>query len=102
MNNFILTIIFCLGMYLAEAQIPEDDHLEVVADFGENMAIGVSVSSENRDFVSFPGHGGSGHLALADVKEGELGAYPNERWNEIGDYEIEFIRVNVLQVKNDD
>jgi len=89
-------------MYLAEAQIPEDDHLEVVADFGENMAIGVSVSSENRVFVSFPGHDGSGHLALAEVKEGELVAYPNEKWNEMGDYETHFLRIQDLYVDKDD
>lgn len=57
--------------------------LETVATFGENMAIGLSVNSENRVFVSFPnGDGDNTGISLAEVKGNSLVPYPNQAWNE--------------------
>lgn len=102
MVKYIYSLIFCFGFYWMSAQIPKSDRLEVVADFGENMAIGVSVNSENRIFVSFPGHDGDGHLALAEVKDGQLVAYPNREWNLKGDYDTHFLRIQDLYVDKED
>lgn len=102
MKLYLPILPFCLVMFTAPAQIPRDENLEVVADFGKNMAIGVSVNSDNRIFVSFPGHDGEGHLALTEVKNGRLLPYPNEEWNAKGDYENTFLRIQDLYVDSED
>lgn len=86
----------------AQKTIPTDENLMVEAEFGEHMAIGVSVNSENKIFVSFPGHDGDGHLALARVEAGELIPYPNISWNETGEYEHHFLRIQDLYVDSED
>lgn len=80
----------------------EDDKLIRVAEFGKSMAIGLSVNSENRVFVSFPGYNGNGNLALAEIVGGNLHAYPDTAWNTKGSYSQHFLRVQDLYVDAED
>lgn len=76
------------------------DHkkLETVAAFGNSMAIGLSVNADNRIFVSFPDADGNGNLALAEVVDGDLEAYPDSTWNTKGTYSDHFLRVQDIYV----
>ncbi len=73
-----------------------------VAEFGNRMAIGLSVNTENRVFVSFPNANGEGHLSLAVLGAGELSAYPDSVWNTDGPYGAHFLRVQDLFVDAED
>jgi len=66
------------------------------------MAIGLSVNTENRVFVSFPNGNGRGHLSLAALEAGELAAYPDSAWNMGGAYEAHFLQVQDLFVDAED
>jgi sugar lactone lactonase YvrE len=73
------------------------DRLITVASFGKSMAIGLSVTSDNRVFVSFPGYNGDGKLALAEEKNGKIYPYPDMAWNtREGDDSNHFLRVQDL------
>lgn len=80
----------------------QDTKLIQVAEFGNSMAIGLSVNSENRIFVSFPGYNGNGNLALAEIVDGDLRPYPDTAWNTLGDYHKHFLRVQDLFVDTQD
>lgn len=82
--------------------IPEKAELQTVADFGKHMAIGLSVNSQNRVFVAFPGSDGNGNLALSEIKDGKPVPYPNQEWNDEGDYGSHFLRVQDLYVDGND
>lgn len=65
---------------------PEDatyysENLIPVASFGAYQPIGLSVSSGNRLFVSFPNRGGPYKYGLTEIVEGEAKPFPNEAWN---------------------
>jgi sugar lactone lactonase YvrE len=63
----------------AEAAIP---NLEVVHEFTEGpMPTGVSVSAEGRVFVNFPKWGDDVRCTVAEVRDGQVVAYPDEAWN---------------------
>ncbi len=83
----------------SQAQEPS---LIPVASFGKSMAIGLSVNSQNRVFVSFPDYNGDGSLALAEVKSGVLHAYPNRSWNDRNMKKNSFTRVQDLYVDKND
>lgn len=80
----------------------EDVKLTPIAEFGNSLAIGLSVNSENRVFVSFPGYNGNGSLALAEIIDGNLHPYPDAGWNTKGDYNHHFLRVQDLYVDAND
>lgn len=84
------------------ASISEKAELETVAAFGNHMAIGLSVNSQNRVFTGFPGADGDGNLSLVEIKDGKLTAYPDKAWNEKGDYGSHFLRVQDLFVDSND
>lgn len=86
----------------ANAQIKQSQKLKTVAEFGQSMAIGLSVNAHNRVFVSFPNSNGDGYLAVAEVKNNKLVPYPNEEWNRKGEYKNHFLRVQDLFVDADD
>lgn len=67
------------------AQEYHSDNLIPVADLGKYQAIGVSVSSGNRLFVSFPNRGGAYQYGLTENVNGKLIPYPDEAWNKPGD-----------------
>lgn len=69
-----------------------------IAEFGKSMAIGLSVNSTNRVFVSFPNFDGDGHLALTELRDGKPVAYPDATWNTKGAYDTHFLRVQDLYV----
>lgn len=55
---------------------------EVVAEFGDLMPTGVTVTDEGRIFVSFPRWGDDVPYTVAEVVNGEAVAYPNRPLNE--------------------
>jgi sugar lactone lactonase YvrE len=54
--------------------------LELVADFGHQVT-GVSVSEDERIFVNFPRWTEDNAISVAELKDGELRPYPDEKWN---------------------
>lgn len=86
-----------------KAQDSGGQALQTVAEFGRSMAIGLSVNSANRLFVSFPNYDGDGKYALAEVVKDTLKAYPNEAWNlEQSDNKNHFVRLQDLFVDDQD
>jgi sugar lactone lactonase YvrE len=63
------------------AQSHHSDQLEVVAEFGQSQPIGVSVSSTNRVFVSFPKREPYRH-GLIEILNGKHLPYPDQQWNQ--------------------
>ena len=110
MKKKLLIILFCgllsfvLGnRNLVIAQAPAPAKLEPVASFGHSMAIGLSVTSGNRIFVSFPNFDGSGKYALAEIIKGQLQAYPDKTWNDRSSATNKhFVRVQDLYVDDQD
>ena len=103
-NLYLSILMFCLtNMLFAQKKYHSTD-LIPVASFGKSMAIGLSVNSENRIFVAFPNYDGDGHLALAEIKDGKLQAYPNTEWNtkDGGPYDSHLVRVQDLFVDAQD
>lgn len=96
-NILIVAVLICT-MTMGCQSSSEDNKLIPVAEFGKSMAIGLSVNSENRLFVSFPNYNGDGNLALAEVIEGKLHPYPDTDWNTKGEYDNHFLRVQDLYV----
>lgn len=97
-----ISLFFILTSSIANAQQEKIVTPEIVASFGHHMAIGLSVNAANRVFVSFPGSDGDGNLAVAEVKNGKLSAYPDEDWNKKGEYPSHFLRVQDLYVDAED
>jgi len=78
------------------------DSLEVVAEFGESQPIGVSVSSDNRLFVSFPKREPS-VFGLTEIINGERVAYPSKKWNtKNGSEDSTFVNVQDIYVDTKD
>lgn len=105
MRNLVIPLMIPLfAPLIASAQGPlHRDGLITVASFGKSMAIGLSVTSDNRVFVSFPNYNGNGKLALAEEKKGKIYPYPNIEWNtRKGDYNTHFLRVQDLYVDAND
>lgn len=99
-NLLVFTIVICTMISCRSSS--ENGKLIQLAEFGNSMAIGLSVNSENRVFVSFPGYNGNGNLALAEVIDGDLHPYPDTTWNTRGNYTEHFLRVQDLFVDADD
>ena len=80
----------------------KNPELEVVASFGESQPIGVSVSSKNRVFVSFPKRD-SYLYGLTEIIKSERVAFPNKEWNaKEGSYDQHFLNVQDIYVDTDD
>src|SRR5690606_9926475 len=89
-------LIFLLALFSACSDrngTTESAGLIPVAEFGESMAIGLSVNTGNRAFVSFPNADGDGYISLAVLERDQLSAYPDSTWNTGGPYEMHFLRV---------
>lgn len=79
------------------------DKLIPVADLGKRRAIGVSVSSDNRLFVSFPHQGRDYLYGLTEIVDGQPLPFPDEAWNaHTGDSATRFINVQDLYVDIED
>lgn len=75
------------------------DKLIPVADLGKKRAIGVSVSSDNRLFVSFPNRPTNYQYGLVEIINGKTKVYPDAAWNETaGDQNKRFVSVQDLYV----
>lgn len=87
-----------------QAQIPNyhSEELEVVADLGEYQAIGLSVSSQNRLFVSFPKRGEPYKNGLVEIVDGKQIPYPDQEWNKNKTGEKSFFSIQDLYVDKDD
>jgi sugar lactone lactonase YvrE len=56
--------------------------LEVVHLFDGAMPTGVSVSHQGRIFVCFPKWGDDVRFTVAELRDGDLVPFPNQRWND--------------------
>ena len=72
---------FLMVVFPCDAQPVTDPRLETVAVFGQAQPIGVSVSSTNRVFVSFPRREPY-QFGLTEIKKGERLPFPDRAWNE--------------------
>ncbi len=79
-----------------------DKRLEVVASFGSSQPIGVSVSRDNRVFVSFPNR--EPYLfGLTEIVNGQRMAYPDQAWNDKQpDGHNNFVNVQDIYIDVDD
>lgn len=98
MKRIILTITMITFTLLGCEQPAGENKLIQIAEFGNSMAIGLSVNSDNRVFVSFPNYNGDGNLALAEVIDGAMHPYPNTDWNTQGGYANHFLRIQDIYV----
>ena len=98
---FIIATCICSHTTAQEAFF--NKKLIPVASFGRSMAIGLSVTSDNRVFVAFPNCDGDGQYALIEEKNGKILPYPDKEWNTQGAYNTHFLRVQDLYADaNDD
>lgn len=102
----IIPIIAVLGTMISmdtSGQPYRSDKLVPVVDLGKRRAIGVSVSSDNRLFVSFPNQGNDYLYGLTEIVDGRPLPYPDEAWNaHSGDSANRFVNVQDLYVDADD
>ena len=98
MKNILLLLTVLTGG-IASAQ---DNMLTEVASFGSHQPIGVTVSQQNRVFVSFP-HNKEFLYALTEIRNGERVPYPNAEWNRYvpEDYGNHFYNVQDIYSEND-
>nr|WKN37202.1 L-dopachrome tautomerase-related protein [Tunicatimonas sp. TK19036] len=101
-TSIVLFAILIAPLWVSAQNQYHSDELKPIASFGQSMAIGLSVSSDNRVFVAFPNHDGGGEFTLTEVIDGKIAPYPNEEWNTEGDYGTHFLRVQDLYVDTDD
>jgi hypothetical protein len=85
-NNFSYESITKAGNTTIAAEgLPSDEPvgaLEPVAYFNGAMPTGVTVSQKGRIFVNFPKWGDEVSFTVAEIRNGETAAYPNEAINE--------------------
>lgn len=105
MFKYILVLLTMVSIsQFSNAQTPNyhSDKLEVVADLGDFQAIGVSVSAENRLFVSFPRRGGAYEYGLVEIVDGERVPFPDKEWNTNNSGRNSFYSVQDLYIDTDD
>lgn len=105
MYRYIFTPLFLFSLTFAvKAQVPNyhSEGLEVVADLGKYQAIGLSVSSDNRLFVSFPRRGEPYKNGLVEIIDGQQIPFPNEEWNVRTSGKTHFASVQDIYVDKDD
>ncbi|MGY4533202.1 sugar lactone lactonase YvrE [Pseudomonas sp. TE3786] len=82
--NFAVCIYMSTGYSASVRADPAtyfSDKLIPVADLGHRRAVGLSVSSTNRLFITFPGRTADNEFSLAEVIDGKLLPYPDQNWN---------------------
>lgn len=101
---FFTSFVFFSLISTVQAQLPNyhSEELEVVADLGKYQAIGLSVSSDNRLFISFPRRGEPYKNGLAEIVNGKQVPFPNEEWNINTSGEKYFASVQDIYVDKDD
>ena len=105
-NKVLLVVVACGALTIPSArgqQTYHSDQLISVADLGKRRAIGVSVSADNRLFVSFPRGGKDYQYGLTEVVDGQPLPFPDEGWNaHTGDSTARFVNVQDLYVDAND
>lgn len=102
MKYFLINLLFAISLTFNVMSQTKSPHLELVASFGKSQPIGVSVSSDNRVFVSFP-HKEPYLFGLTEIVNGERKAFPNDKWNATsGDYDKHFVNVQDIYVDTND
>lgn len=98
-----LTCILMMNSTYAQTPKYHSEDLIPVADLGKRRAIGVSVSSDNRLFVSFPNQGEHYQYGLTEIIEGKTIPYPNVDWNaHQGNPAMRFVNVQDIHVDAED
>jgi len=98
---FLFAHLLCSTMQ-AQEKLALDPKLEVAASFGPYRPIGVSATSTNRLFVSFPKQNKDYRYALTEIIDGKSTPYPNEAWNSQGDESSHFVNVQDIFVDAQD
>lgn len=103
MRFYSLMAVFCMVGSFVSGQQLHDPKLEVVVSLDKSQPIGVSVSAENRVFVSFPKREPYA-FGLAEVRNGKAEVFPNAAWNvkEGTDKAKFFVNVQDIYVDTDD
>lgn len=99
--SFLFFHIFFLNM-MAQVSISTSPQLEVAVDLGPYRPIGVSVTSSNRLFVSFPKQTKNFRYALTEIIDGKPVPYPNSEWNKTGIENSHFVNVQDIFVDAQD
>ncbi|MEN0038053.1 MAG: L-dopachrome tautomerase-related protein [Cellvibrio sp.] len=108
LNRCIAGLMLLIASVGLQAESPKpptytSDKLIPVADLGKKRAIGVSVSSDNRLFVSFPNRPTNYQYGLVEIINGKEKVYPDAAWNETtGDQSKRFVSVQDLYVDTKD
>lgn len=102
MKNIGLTGLCLFVIISVSAQTRHDAVLETAAELGAFKPIGVSVTSNNRLFVSFPKTDGPYTMGLSEIVDGKRMPYPNADWNTEGDAAAHFVNVQDLCVDGSD
>lgn len=102
MKKSLLLLTITVFTMMSCQKSSEDKKLVQVAEFGNSMAIGLSVNTDNRLFVSFPDYNGNGNLALTEIIDGNLYPYPDSEWNTKGTYNNHFLRIQDIYVDTQD
>lgn len=102
MKHLIIATALLTSMnMITQAQVT-DPKLEVVASFDKSQPIGVSVSSKNRVFVSFPNRAPY-TMGLSEIVNGERVAFPNAKWQDASrNSEDRFVNVQDIYVDTKD
>lgn len=96
----VITQIYSLTMHAQEKK-SIDPKLEIAASFDKARPIGVSVTSTNRLFVSFPKQKNIPY-GLTEIIHGKPIPYPNEYWNRPGHEQSHFVNVQDIFVDAND
>ena len=72
--------------------------LEIVAHFHGPMPTGVTVSREGRIFVNFPKWGDDVTFTVAELRDGEAVAYPDQATNDTNEDELAAALVSLQSV----
>jgi len=87
---------------MAQVNNSTSPQLEVAVDLGPFRPIGVSVTSSNRLFVSFPKQTKNFQYALTEIIDGKPVPYPDIEWNKTGIENSHFVNVQDIFVDAQD
>ncbi len=99
--SFLFFHIFFLNI-MAQVNNSTSPQLEVAVDLGPFRPIGVSVTSSNRLFVSFPKQTKNFQYALTEIIDGKPVPYPGIEWNKTGIENSHFVNVQDIFVDAQD
>lgn len=101
LKNSFIAIISLYSMSIS-GQKYHSDKLEIAANVENFKPIGVSVTSDNRLFVSFPKQEVNYEFGLTEIVNGKRVPFPDMEWNKAGDKDNHFVNVQDLYVDAND